>query len=147
MDTARERARRRIVAFFQREGAPTQEAFAETVGYGQSWVSKILTRGPKLEDLDAIARAMHITVEQLVGERDLVRHTPPVQPSSAVEDVADAADHPGVLQTTLPHHAALAAEVHRTIAALAQFAAVLDREAAAVGQSSAGPDRRHRQVG
>jgi transcriptional regulator with XRE-family HTH domain len=81
VDNARERARRRLVAFFQRDEAPSQETFAETIGYSQSWVSKILTRGPKLEDLDAISAAMGLSTTELVSSRDLIRHE--ARPDSA----------------------------------------------------------------
>jgi transcriptional regulator with XRE-family HTH domain len=147
MDSARERARRRLVAFFERDGAPTQEAFAEAVGYSQSWVSKILSRGPKLEDLDAIAAAMGVSVGDLIAARDLPRHTKPVERTPSLEEVPVATAAPRVFTVDGGWDRALAAEVRKTIAALSQLSAALDREAAAARDAAPRSARRHRKTG
>jgi len=147
MDSARERARRRLVAFFARENAPTQEAFAEAIGYSQSWVSKILTRGPKLEDLDAIAAVMGVSVGELIAARDLSRHTEPVERTLPMEDVPVATAAPRVFTVDAGPGLILSAEVRKTIAALSQFSAALDRETAAAREAMPRSGRRHRKTG
>jgi hypothetical protein len=147
VDNARERARRRLVAFFQQDGAPSQEAFAEAIGYSQSWVSKILTRGPKLEDLDAIAAAMGLSTTDLVSARDLPRHTNPVEQALSAGRVPVDTTAPGVFTVGARSGLALSAEVRRTVAALSKFSAALDRETAAAHEATPRPFPRHRKTG
>jgi hypothetical protein len=80
MDT-RERVRRRLEAFFQREDAPTQADAAKRLGMSQSGFSKLLARGPVLEHLDVLADIMGCTVADLVAPGSALTSAPVRDPS------------------------------------------------------------------
>lgn len=63
----RQRARLRLKAFFEREHAPTQAEFAAKLGHQQTWVHKLLSTGPLLKDLDALAKATGLSLWSLVA--------------------------------------------------------------------------------
>lgn len=73
MPNARERARRRVQRWWeaQKDQGATQEKTGQRLNRSQPWVSKtLLTKGPRMEDLDRIAEMMGIPVEALVSKRD-----------------------------------------------------------------------------
>jgi hypothetical protein len=72
---ARERARRAINRWWETarslEPSLTQAEFARRIGYTQAWFAKVLSRGPRLEDTDAIAAAMGTTAASLVDDKGM----------------------------------------------------------------------------
>ena len=72
---ARERVRRRYDRWTKGLPRPRQQKILEAlktkgISRGQSWVSKLAQRGPRLEDLDVIADLMGSTAEKLVAPLD-----------------------------------------------------------------------------
>jgi hypothetical protein len=67
VEDPRERARRRFEAWYKRQDQMTQATLAKEVGRTQGWVSKVLARGPRLQDLDLVAGFMGCTAAELVA--------------------------------------------------------------------------------
>jgi len=148
VDGARERARKRVVAFLDASAATTQETFAARCGHKQSWVSKLRERGPRMEDLDAIAAEMKVSVADLVGpeERDLIRHADTVDSPSAKEGPHDAAVAPGVLPSDTARRVAIAGQVQQVIAALTGVVETLADSTPAARRDAPRRARRHRNA-
>jgi hypothetical protein len=144
VDDARDRVRRRLAEFLKRDDAPNQAEFAESVGYKQPWASRVLKRGPRLDDLDRIAALIGCDPDDLVTKkpRDLSRHGPPGESPHAGGD--DATAQAGVF--TDEARRALADRIEDALGVLASAVGILRGDAAPAGSAKAARGSRRRQA-